>query len=249
MKKSLIAIIIALSCCFVGCKGGETPQSGANSQTSQVEQSSQIKVNASAPYKAENLQKMVLTDVSRDLTVDVSENTHLKAFLAEVEYYTREEGETGEAKYILALKDMDLRVSESGALSFVAEGEVVASLIASDDIFSYLDTLLEGGMYALNGYTTAQTVQVFNSSNAEAEITNKEAFLENLQGVGLIKLMSKTHYQIGEKCYTIKIDNDEIAVYEKYVTVNGNLYGICHGNFNFLKVLKFNVSSGELPWL
>ena len=239
MKKAFIAIIVALSCCFVGCNGGKKSLSGVNF-TSQVEQSSQIKVSASAPYKAENLQKMVLTDVSMDLTVDVSENTHLKTFLAEVEYYTREEGDVGEVKYILALKDMDLRVMEGGALNFVAEGEVIASLTASDDVYSYLDTLFEGGMYALNGYTADQTVQVFNGSNAEAELTDKEGFLTNLQGVGLIKLMSKTHYQIGEKCYTIKIDNDEIAVYEKYVTVNGSLYGICQGDFNFLKSLKFN---------
>ncbi len=248
MKRILIAVLVALSFCFAGCDSGKKPQSEVNS-TAQVEQSSQIKVSASAPYKGESLQKMVLMDVSRELTVDVSGNNHLKTFLAEVEYFTHEEGEMGEVKYILALKDMDLRVMEGGVLNFVAEGEVIASLTASDDVFSYLDTLFEGGMYALNGYTADQTVQVFNGSNAEAELTDKEGFLTNLQGVTLIKLTNKAHYETGDATYTIKIGDDIIVVYEVYVTVNGNLYGVCQGNFNFLKVLKFNVSSGELPWL
>ena len=113
----------------------------------------------------------------------------------------------------------------------------------SDDIITDSeldgDTDTENEPITLDKYTETQKIEVKNAGNLTASITDKTAFLQNLQSVSLLKLADKTQYQTGDKLYTIKIDNDIIVIYAQYVTVNEDLYKIHEGSFGFLGEFQY----------
>lgn len=272
MKRSVIAILIALLCCFGACSVEETSSGAQNSynsqdsmeiEDSQSTQDSPIPENPeenedslqiTTPYSAENLKTVFFTDTEKALTVDVSKNTHLQTLLLGVKYYKPEAIEAPqpaqiEVKYTLSLQGMDLQIGADGVVCFLFEDGTKQNAVVLQNEFAYLETLIEGNVFSFNGYTTGQTVQVFNSGNAEGTIADKQAFLDALKGMRFVKLNNKEHYQIGSKGYTIRIDEEEIAVYKKHVVFNGDLYVVYEGDFDFLKDIKFDASSGWLPWL
>ena len=272
MKRSVIAILIALLCCFGACSVEEMSSGAQNSynsqdsmeiEDSQSTQDSQIPENSeenedslqiTTPYGAENLKTVFFTDTEKALTVDVSENTQLQALLLGVKYYKPEAVDVSQfaqmaVKYTVSLQGMDLQIHDSGVVCFLFEDGTEQNVVVLQNEFAYLETLIEGNVFSFEGYTAEQTVQVFNDGNGEGTIADKQAFLDALKGMRFVKLNNKEHYQIGTKGYTIRIDEDEIAVYKKHVVFNGDLYVVYEGDFDFLKDIKFDASSGWLPWL
>ena len=122
------------------------------------------------------------------------------------------------------------------------------TMTGSDDILTDSeldgDTDTENKPITLNQYTDTQKIEVKNANNLIAELLDKNAFLQNLQSISLLKLADKSQYQTGDKLYTIKIEEDVISIYAQYVTVNEDLYEIKDGNFNFLGEYTY-----YLPWL
>jgi hypothetical protein len=267
MKKILIAFTIATLCCLASCAGGENSTGALSSENSQQvstpngevsvpNDSEEIEIpegytKMTAPYTAEDLQTVLFTDVEKVLTVEMSDNTRLQSLLLGAEYYTQAEP-NGEftAKYILALQGVELQIGTNGEVCFLSADETEQKAVVLNEEFAYLDTLIDGNALSFDGYTATQNIQVYNDKNAEGTISNKAEFLQSLQSVRFVKLNNKADYQTGTKNYTVKIDNDEIGVYAKYVTLNGELYAIYEGSFGFLQDIQFSkIESGELPWL
>lgn len=260
MRKILIAVLLAALCCLASCSWGENSNSTLAPDNSQEDStpnnSEEIEIpegftKITTPYTEANVQTILFTDTEKVLTVDVSGNARLQSLLLGVEYYTQAE-QSGEinAKYVLTLQGVELQIGANGEVCFLFEDETEQKAVVLNNEFAYLDALINGGAVSFDGYTATQNVQVYNDKNAEGTISNKAEFLQNLQSVRFVKLNNKADYQTGAKIYTVKIDNEEIAVYAKYVTLNGNLYAIYEGGFEFLKNMKFDkVESGELPWL
>ena len=248
MKKKLIAVCIATLCCLTGC------QNGGESSSSSDRPNDFVKMTT--PYGAEDLQTVLFTDENKDLTVNVSDNQHLKSLLLSVEYYEvpehSQENALADVQYTLTLANMELQIAQEGVVGFVTDSETTTALVVRDE-FAYLATILGGDVISMDGYTATQTVEVTNAENKQGEITDKTAFLQSLSALRFVKLNNKAHYAIGDKGYTIKIDNDEIFVYQKYVVIGEELYLLCQGNFEFLGGITFGSSStssgGWLPWI
>lgn len=238
---------MAALCCFAGCQGG--------GESSSSEKPSDF-VEISTPYAAEDLQTVLFTDENKDLTVNVSDNQHLKDLLLSVQYYEvpeySQKNVLEEVQYTLAFANLELQVGQDGFVGFVTESETTAALVVRDE-FAYLSTILGGAVASFNGYTGAQSVEVYNAKNEKGEISDKAAFLQSFSALQFVKLNNKAHYAIGDKGYAIKIDNDEISVYEKYVVAGEELYLLYQGDFEFLKGITFdsstNSSGGWLPWI
>lgn len=242
MKKSFIAVFTVALCFLIGCLAGCAPKGSTDEST-----------KLSAPYAAEDMETVLFTDAEKALTLDVSDNQHLKSLLLATEYYEYEpsQNDSKDAKYILSLHDREIRIYVGGVVRFIftdAERQEKTAVVLNNE-FAYLDTIAEGGAVAFNGYTATQNIKVYDAENVGGEITEKDVFLESLQGLRFVRLNNKAHYQTGAATYTLQIGNDEIAVYHKFVTLNGDLYIIHQGNFEFLKDLKFSSSSDWLPWL
>ena len=209
-----------------------------------------------APYYEEDLETIWFTDTEKSLILDMSANTYLKTLLLETEYYEYEydpsQSETGKANYTLILQDLELEIYAGGVVRFVYAdgGEEEASMaVVLKNEFAYLESMIDGGEVAFDEYTAEQTIKVDNSVNTGLVIAEKESFLESLQELRFVKLKDKEHYQTGEVAYTVQIDDDTILVYENFASVNGALYMLSQGEFDFLKDLPFGFSSENLPWL
>lgn len=251
MKKKFIAVCIAALCCLAGCQGG----GGGESSSSSPERPSDL-VKISTPYTAENLQTILFTDKAKDLTVNVSDNQHLKDLLLSVEYYQvpqySQESGLDNVEYTLTFVNGGIKIGENGYVGFVA-GDATSEALVVRDEFAYLANIIGGEVTSIEGYTATQNIEVLNANNAEGELSDKAAFLQSLSALRFVKLNNKDHYAIGNKGYVIKIDNDEISVYEKYVVVGEDLYLLYQGDFEFLKGITFdsstNSSGGWLPWI
>lgn len=206
------------------------------------------------PYQQANLASVVFTDCAKSITVDVSANTYLQELLLGTEYFNDyadhvEINPDAPALYTLDLQDVSLSVYEQSCVKFnLSDGSVITAWTA-DGALDYLATIIDGGATGFTNYSTAQTLEILNAKRVKGEITDKAAFLDNLTTVRLVKLGNPSHYQIGDLGYTIKADTDEIKIYQKFVTVNGELYAIYQGNFEFLKSITFKADSGWLPWV
>jgi hypothetical protein len=264
MKKNLIALLLAAMCCFTACEGAESTQSEHSSYTSQEEymsesmqegedsQDSQETTNSTALYTAENLETIAFTDIEKGVTVEVSDNGYLKTLLLETEY--QEDPSIGNegvdvAKYVLVLQGLEMKIYANGVAQVTFKDETTRWVVVLDNKLAYLEELLVGSEVNFNDYTSTQTIKALNAQNADGTITDKEDFLTKLKAVAVVGLNHKEHYEMGAKKYTIKIDNDEIVVYGKYVTINSALYVIQQGNFDFLKSLQYGSTVEGLPWL
>ena len=247
MKKIWIAVCMAALCCFAGCQGGG--ESSSSDKPSDF-------IEMATPYTAEDLQTILFTDENKDLTINVSDNQHLKDLLLSVQYYEvpqhSQKNGLEDVQYTLAFADIELQVGQDGFVGFVTESETTAALAVRDE-FAYLATILGGDITSFDGYAAAQSVEVYNAKNEKGEISDKAAFLQNVTALRFVKLNNKAHYAIGNKGYVIKVDNDEISVYEKYVVIGEELYLLYQGDFEFLKGITFdsstNSSGGWLPWI
>ncbi len=274
MKKFFIMMLLSALCCFAGCEAkqpsddgqdsyssqeSQNSQGGQDSQGSQEGQGSQDSTIITTPYTAETLGSVFFTDTEKGLTVDVSENTYLQTLLLGVEYHTPQGDATPdieEVKHMLSLQgaeeEVTLQIGVEGAVCFVFEDGSKQRATVLNNEFSYLDTLIDGGITAFEGYTTSHNLQVHDAVNEGGTVKDKAAFLQHLQGVRIIKLTNQAHYRLGEKTYTVHLGRDELLVYQKHVIYKEELYVIHQGDFDFLKDLEFTSStdsSGWLPWV
>ena len=271
MRKSFIAMLLAVACCLAACTGEGASQSelisydsqesytsensqesvedGEFGEDSQDSQTSQETTSTTAPYTAENLKTIFFTDVEKSTTVDISDNGYLKTLLLGMEYQEDTVFAPEDVKYVLALQGMDMQIYANGVVDFTMQDETTCRALVLSNEFAYLEDLLADSVVDFSGCTSTQNIQVWNAQSAEGTIADKADFLTKLQAVSVVGLNHKEHYEIGAKKYTIKIDGDEIVVYGKYITYNGDLYKIQQGNFDFLKSLQFGSTVEGLPWL
>ncbi len=250
MKKWLIAAILTAVCCVSGCgsKGGNSGESTPDTD----EMLGYTKI--STPYTVEDLGNLSFTDTGKSLTLDMTDNHCLKDLLAEIGYYVPKDevsADTAEAKYVISMQGVDVNVGfdgENGNVCFVfADGSTQWAVVAQDD-FSYLDTLIAGGVISIDGYTPAHNIRVHNADNVGGAVKDKAAFLESLQGLRFVKLNNLSHYDLGAKTHTVKLGKDEMSVYAKYVVYKGELHVIYQGDFSFLNNVEFSDST-ELPFV
>lgn len=245
MNKRYLTIGIAALClaasCFVGC-APETEQS--------------VGEKIPAPYTEADLETVTFYDKTLGVTVGVSDNTSLSELLLSVEYYAPSQvlgagTDILQPNYVLSIGDTLLNVYSASSIGFlVDDGATETRAVTKGKEFSYVETLLGSGAVSFENYSSAKTVEVFDTKNDGGELSNKSDFLENLQRLKFVKLHHKADYAIGEKAYTVKIDEEELLFYEKYAVVRGELYILYEGNFEFFKTLKYSSSSsGWLPWI
>lgn len=247
MKKRLIAFIIAataaFTCCLTSCDTDDTPSSSV---------SSYVPTRLNAPYDAENLSAVLFTDVQKAFTVDVTANTRVQTLLSTAEYYTpnstaNDTTSTDAIKYRLTLQDVEMQIGYDGAIVFRLENGTTQQAVVFDNGFAYLDTLVDGDPFTLDKYTSSYNIKIYDAENNGGAVKDKTAFIDALKALRFVKLNDKDFYQTGAATYTLRLGNDEMFVYPKYVVLNDELYFVCQGNFAFLD----DVEIGEvtLPWL
>ena len=254
MKKRFIAVFIMTLCCSTCCLAGCASKVDS---TESSQEPSNTPTKISAPYAAADLETVLFTDAEKALTLDISDNQHLTSLLLSVEYYEPDQKAEPDisqenASYILSLRNVELEIYADDLVRFTpkngADGGTETAVVLQDE-FAYLDTIIEGGAVAFDGYNATQTIKAYNAQNAVSEVTEKESFLESLQALRFVKLQNKAHYQTGAATYTVQIDSDKITVYQKFVEVNGELYSIYQGDFDFLGALQYSFSSDGAGWM
>ena len=266
MKKSFISVCAALICTFsAGCGTANAPDYGTNSDSSAPSQTTtdtttdtdtgtdtgtDTPAKLETPYTEADLATLAFTDTQKGLTVDVSANTYLKSLLLSTEYlaYTPQTAPQT-AKYIISMQSMDLQVYANGVVGFVAEKQPLYATVNNGD-FSYFDELIAGEVTHIDGYTTSQKISLYDADNGSGKIEDRQAFLQTLQTIGLVKLGNKAHYEIGKRTYLIKIDKEYFRIYQNFVVFGNELYAIYEGDFEFLTEISYTpVEDGWLPEL
>ena len=204
------------------------------------------------PYAESDLSKIIMCDVVSGVSVDVSRNTKLTALLSTVTYSDTKESrdESATAKYTLAFGEIVLTVYSDSSIGF--EGTSTSfdtKIVASDYAFDYLDGILTGEVLGFEGYNAEQSIEIHKATGAKAKDLDKADVIANLSQIRYYKTSDKSDYDTSNFLYKIIIGGDDIRVYENMFTVGDNVYLITAGNFDFLKALSFETSSGELPWL
>jgi hypothetical protein len=240
-KNKLIAIIVALVCvitavcCIIFIKP-KKPEA----------------IKLETPYLSTELGEILLTDTQKSLTVDVSQNAHLRTLLETVEYYEYEQSTADLAPeqigYVIALQTLEINVYSNSLVSFVYNDGTQEYATLLNNEFAYVSTVIKSAIVSFDNYSVDQSMKIKNTKGEAKEI-DKQFIIDELSDVTFVKLGNKDHYELGDFDYTVTVGSDEIVVYENYVTKNGELYRIYEGNFDFLGDLTFDVSSGWLPWL
>ena len=245
MKKKIALIVSAVLAlattlvCVVTCKSGKNGEDDFNKLVT--------------PYSSSELEQILVTDNQKMVTVEVSENTYLSNLLETVTYYevdqTQADLSANQLGYVITLDTIEINVYSPSLVEFVYADETTEFACVKNNEFGYMNSVVESGAVCLEGYSIEQTVSVKNANGGTAENMDKEWFLDELGGLFFVKLGNASHYDLGSFAYTVTIGSDTILVYQNYVTVNGSLYRLHEGSFDFFYELDFGTSSGWLPWL
>lgn len=232
MKNKFIVLMLVIGLLFLG-----------SCDTNKYE-----KINTT--YKEADLENISLYVTSLDLTLDLSNDTNLKELLLSLEVYKDKSNIVYEevAEYILNFGNYEFIIYGFNSIKFI-DNDVTYDACTLNNEFDYLNTLFDFNELNFDSYTTDQKIKVYNSKNDSAEITNKADFLNKLSLIKYIKLKNKEIFTLGDLKYKIEIAEDVISVYEKYITINNELYILTDGDFAFLSSLKYSSSSGWLPWI
>lgn len=200
-------------------------------------------------YKEADLENISLYVTRLDVTLDLSKDTDLKELLLSLKIYEDNSNVTYEetAEYILYFGNYEFTIYGYKSIAYI-DNDIEYDALTLGNEFDYLNTLFDFNELNFDSYTAEQSIKVYNAKDATSDITDKEEFLNNLKQVKYIKL-KKDAFNAGELKYKIKIDNETIEVYEKFLVINNNLYLVTSGSLSFLDNLKFNTSSGWLPWI
>ena len=201
-------------------------------------------------YKEADLETISLYVTRFDVTLDLSKDTDLKELLLSLKIYEDNSNVTYEefAEYILYFGNYEFTIYGYKSITYI-DNDIEYDAFTSDNEFDYLNTLFDFNELNFDSYTAEQSIKVYNAKDATSDITDKEEFLNNLKQVKYIKLNNKDSFSLGDLKYKIQIDDETIEVYEKFLVINNNLYLVTSGSVSFLDNLKFNTSSGWLPWI
>lgn len=269
MKKKWISatlvLILLAGAALVGCDNAKDDDSSAATTaattaeattvattTTETSDSPDAPKQIATPYATSDLGKIIMCDIAKGVSVDVSRNTKLVSLLSTVTYYDTKvpRDESATAKYTLAFGEITLTVYSDSSIGF--EGVSIdanAKIVASDGAFDYLGTLLTGDALGFEGYNAEQSIEVYKAAGAKAKDLDKADFIAKLNQIQYYQASDKADYDTSKYLYKIIINGDDIRVYENMFTVGDNAYLITSGNFDFLKALSFETSSGKLPWI
>lgn len=258
-----LALILVISIALISCdnENNESPVTTAATTATVTEattaptetpNSPEEPVKIATPYEISDLSKITMCDISKGVSVDVSLNTKLSTLLSTVVYYNAKESrdESATAKYTLSFGEIVLTVYSDSSIGF--EGTSIdadTKILASEDALDYLDGVLTGESLGFDGYNAEQSIEIYKAVGSKAKLDDKVAFIASLNQIQYYKATDKSDYDTSKYSYKILIGGDDIRLYENMFTIGDNVYLITAGNFDFLKSLSFETSSGELPWL
>lgn len=208
----------------------------------------------SREYSEKDLETIILQYNS--LTINLTSNHYVKNLLLSVRYYKdtrKESGEVDPTFVILLANNKKLGVYDDGSVLYEDEQNEVSSIcILSGNDLDVLKNITEGDVIQFNEKEDINKVVVKNFEDLSANVKQEDikTFIENLNQVKYIKVKDFTQYTIGDFKYKIEINGQTIGVYNNDLIIIGDtLYNVVEGNFDFLKDIQFNTSSGWLPWI
>lgn len=240
--KKIAALLLILSLLLLASCDADNQKPSVDNQ--QPEEST----SSSFSYTQGDIGSVILTDVKKDITFDITANGVLFAGLLSIKYNTDEQAtETGDILYELKIDGKQLEIYEGniaafdGSLKYPCQGF---------DICDYLSDIFDGEVTQLDGYSTDANIKLRNNKGLSAELGDKSAFLSTLASAKIIKLSAPTDYNISATNYTITIDDVSIKICGDYVMIGEDLYAITEGDFAFLSDYKYSSNSdGFLPWV
>ena len=267
MKKrwlsAALVLILLISTALIACDNENNESSVTTAATTatvteattantETPDSPEAPVQIKAPYTTSDLSKITMCDIAKGVSVDVSHNTKLATLLSTVTYLDTKEvrDESATVKYTLSFGEIVLSVYSDASIGFEGvDVGVDTKIVASNDAFDYLDSVLTGDALGFSGYNAEQSIEVSKAAGAKAKIDDKAAFIASLNQIQYYKTADKSDYDTSKHSYKILIGGDDIRVYDNMFTIGDELYLVTAGDFDFLKSLSFESSSGELPWL
>lgn len=208
----------------------------------------------SREYSEKDLETIILEYNS--LTINLTSNHYVKNLLLSVKYYKdtrKESGELDPTFVILLANNKKLSVYDDGSVLYEdKENEVSNICVLSSNDLAVLKNITEGDVIQFNEKEDTNKIVVKNYEDLSANVKQEDikTFIENLNKVKYIKVKDFTQYTIGDFKYKIEINGQTIGVYNNDLIIIGDtLYNVVEGNFDFLKDIKFNTSSGWLPWI
>jgi hypothetical protein len=116
-------------------------------------------------------------------------------------------------------------------------------------LLSYLNSLFVGEVGSLDA-TLGENAKVYDDRGYVAKIEDAAAFLEDLNGVDVIRLCDASDFTFGTADYRIETGHDSIKIYGDIIVIGEMAYAVVAGDFGFLSDLDFSSSSGGfLPWI
>ena len=209
-------------------------------------------VQITAPYTTSDLSKIVMCDIAKGVCVDVSRNTKLTTLLSTVTYTDTKEvrDASATAKYTLSFGEIVLTIYSDSSIGFTGTDiDADAKIVTSSDSFAYLDSIVTGEVLGFSGYNADQSIEIYQAAGPKAKLSDKADFIAKLNQIQYYQATDKSDYDTSNYIYKIIIGGDDIRVYDNMFTLGDKIYLITAGNFDFLKSLSFESSSGELPWL
>ncbi|MBO7249930.1 MAG: hypothetical protein J6V42_01500 [Clostridia bacterium] len=263
MMKRLIlttlVLMLLISTALIGCEKESNDVSSPGTTTTTTTTAPDVTpdspedpVQITTPYTTSDLDKIIMCDIVEGVCVDVSRNTKLVALLSTVTYSDTKElrDEAATTKYTLSFGEILLTVYSDYSIGFMGTSiDVNARIVTSDNDFKYLDSIVTGEVLGFGGYNADQSIEIYNATGAKAKLADKADFIAKLNQIQYYQTAAKSDYDTSKYLYKIIIGGDDIRVYDNMFTVGDNIYLITAGNFDFLKLLSFESSSGELPWL
>lgn len=258
MKKGIVLCLVAGMLLLSGCSQPKDLVSDPSQTVSDTERETERETDAgNAPqtpslqtfgYTEEELASVILTDVNKGVSVDVSANGALKVALMNVKYDPdQKKSDVGGVVYELKLNGKRLYVYPENAVAY--DGSDPYPCLGLD-LLAYLSGLLSGEVAQLGGYADSASIKIKNNQGQIAQVSDQTDFFSKLGKVKIIKLARASDYTLPVVDYTVTIGEESVVVCGNYLTVGEDLYGVIEGDFTFFDDYSFASSSdGFLPWI
>lgn len=199
-------------------------------------------------YTQENVASVIVIDVNKGISVDVSANSVLKAGLMSVKYHPdQKKSDAGEAVYELKINGKSLYVYPENVVAYDGSDPYPCLEFG---VLAYLDSLFHGDVTQLGGYADSACIKIKNSRGQTAQVSDRTDFFTKLGKVKIIKLARASDYTVPDADYTVTIGEERVVICGNYLTVGEDLYAVIEGNFSFFMEYTFSSSSdGFLPWI
>ena len=197
-------------------------------------------------YTEADLDSLILADLRRGISVDVSANRVLKAGLMDLKYNSdAKKTDVGEAVYELKINGRSLYIYPENVASY--NGSEAYSCLGFDAL-AYLDGACAGEVTQLNGFADDVTVKVQKAQGLLVRVNDKPDFFTKLDKVKIIKVANASDYVVPSMEYTVTIGENSIKICGDYLSIGEELYAVVEGDFSFLTKYAFSSSpDGFLP--